>query len=200
MKYVSILFVFVFALSVNAQDKIMLLSGKVLEGKILSTDTSGINYQYTKKGKVSEIHLDNYRIYSLEYADGKSAVIYERDSISGRTYTVKQMGAFVSGERYAFEHFKGAGTVLYGFLAGAAGGLVVQNIFAAPGALVIGFSTLIPPPQKINPADVADKELLKEKYFLEGYKRVIRSKRLGRGLISALGGAVVGIGVAILTE
>lgn len=183
-----------------SQDKIMLLSGKVLQGKILSSDTSGVNYEYTKKGKTQAVVLDHYRIYSLDYANGNSEVIYKRDSIAGRNYTVKQMGAFVAGERYAFEHFNGTGTVIYGVITGAVSAFILRDIFAAPAAIAFGFTTLIPPPKKINLEDVADKELLKEKYFIEGYKRVVRSKRLGRGMVSALGGAVVGVTIALLTS
>jgi len=198
-----LVFLAVFASFVGvSQDKIMLLSGKVLQGKILSSDTSGVNYQYTKKGKPQVVVLDHYRIYSLDYANGNSEVIYKRDSIAGRNYTVKQMGAFVAGERYAFEHFNGTGTVIYGVLTGALSGLLIKgsSIFVAPAVIAFGFTTLIPPPKKINPEDVVDKELLKEKYFLEGYKRVIRSKRLGRGMVSALGGAVIGVTIALLTN
>ena len=185
-----------------SQDKIMLLSGKVLRGKILSSDTTGVNYEYTKKGKTQTVLLDHYRIYSLDYANGNSEVIYKRDSIAGRNYTVKQMGAFVAGEHSAFEHFNGTGTVIYGLLSGALAGYSAKGfgLFAAPAVLAFGFTTLIPPPKKINPDNVADKELLKEKYFLEGYKRVVRSKRLGRGMVSALGGAVVGVTIALLTS
>jgi hypothetical protein len=183
-----------------SQDEIILLSGKVLHGKILSSDTSGVNYEYTNKGNTQAIVLDHYRIYSLKYANGNSEVIYKRDSIIGRNYTVKQMGAFVAGERYGFEHFNGTGTIIYGLLAGGGAAFMLRGILAAPAAIALGFTTLIPPPQKINPEDVADKELLKEKYFLEGYKRVVRSKRLGRGIVSAIGGAALGITIAVLTE
>ena len=151
-------------------------------------------------GNTQAIVLDHYRIYSLKYANGNSEVIYKRDSIIGRNYTVKQMGAFVAGERYGFEHFNGTGTIIYGLLAGGGAAFMLRGILAAPAAIALGFTTLIPPPQKINPEDVADKELLKEKYFLEGYKRVVRSKRLGRGIVSAIGGAALGITIAVLTE
>jgi hypothetical protein len=198
MKSILVLLAVMLSFAGLAQDKIMLLSGKVLDGKILSVDTAGVHYQYSKKGKTQEVLLDSYRIYSVEYGDGKSVMIYERDSVSGRNYTVKQMGDFVEGERYAYEHFNGTGTIIYGVLLGSVSGYAIRGILSAPVAIAVGLTTLIPAPKKINPEGVVDKELLTEKYFLEGYRRVIRSKRLGRGLISAIGGAAVGIGVAVL--
>ncbi len=200
MRIIIALLVVIFSYPLLAQDKITLLSGKVLEGKVTAVDSAGIDYEYQKKGKLKKIRLDDYRLFSIKYADGNEEIIYKQDSLSGRNYSVKEMGAFVKGERLAMEEFRGTVPILYTFMLSSVAPVVMNGtIFAVPIPVIVAFTTLIPGP-KINPDKVSEKDLLKEGYYLKGYQRVIRSKRLNRSVIAGFVGVGVGFGVRALIK
>lgn len=200
MRIIIVLLVVIFSYPLLAQDKIILLSGKVLEGKVTDVDSSGVEYEYQKKGKLKKIRLDDYRLYSIIYGDGKEEIIYKEDSLLGRNYSVREMGAFVKGERLAMEEFRGTGPIIYTFLLSSVAPVLMNGtIFAVPIPVVVAFTTLIPGP-KINPDKVSEKDLLKEEYYLKGYQRVIRAKRLNRSVIAGFVGVGVGFGVRALIK
>lgn len=182
-----------------SQDEIMLMSGKVLSGKIIKADTSGITYEYIKKEKKKTVVLDHYRIYSAKYADGKELIYYEKDSIMGRKYSVKEMGYFVRGEGAAYKHHKTVAPLVYGFVIGGASGYLLPIIVAIPVPIAASFGTLIPR-FKIDKNKFQDQGVLKEESFIKGYHRVIKAKRLNNALLGGAVGVVTGTIINIATR
>ena len=78
-----LLFLFVFAsISAIGQDKILMLSGHVLEGNVVDHNRHNLKYEMTKGSSAKTVELESYRVFSFT-KDGKETVMYKRDSAIG---------------------------------------------------------------------------------------------------------------------
>ncbi len=200
-KRINILFVIVICLlsvNVKAQDKILFLNGKTLEGTLLEKT----NYEFTfKDKKEKQFIIDKYRVFSYTQSN-KESVVYEFDTLSGNFLSVKDMKMFVYGERDAYKTFKPQVSNALGLAVGAAGGYLMQHdesfIYIATPLIYTPITLLFP--TSVKQKKLTETKYLKEDEYLRGYERVARAKRTQGALKSSLIGMGVGFIIGVITN
>ncbi len=196
IKNVAILFLFtlfLFAINVNAQDKLLFLNGKTLAGKILKQTDYEFSFQ-DKKNK--QYNIDKYRVFSFTKNE-KESIVYKFDTLAGNFLKVEDMQLYVYGERDAYITYNSHFTSVLGLAIGGAGGYFMhkdQSFLYVPIPLIYTVLTL-PFGTNVKHQDrVKNQKYLKEHEYLRGYDRVARSKRTTNALKSSF----VGMGVGFL--
>ncbi len=191
------LFACLISINIQAQDKILFLNGKIMEGSLLEKT----NYEFTfKDKKENQFTIDKYRVFSY-FQNNKENIVYEFDTLSGNFLKVETMKMFVYGERDAHQTFKPRATNIGGLAFGGAVGFLMQkdqNFLYIPAPLIYTAFTLLFP-TKVNQRKLKDTKYLKEDEYLRGYERIARSKRTQGALKSSLIGMAAGFvaGLAI---
>ena len=187
-----IILIAIYLLSVNlkAQDKILFLNGKVMEGTLLDKSNYGFTF---KNKKDKEFLIDNYRVFSYTQND-KEHILYQFDTLSGNFLKVKDMKMFVYGEKNAYQAYQPKISNTIGLIIGATAGYYMHkdNSFIYIAAPLIYSPITLIFPTKVNQKKVTEVKYLKEDEFLRGYERVARSKRTQSALKTSVIGLVSG--------
>src|SRR5690606_39942990 len=83
----------------QAQDKINLMNGQVLEGRVIGQSSLEIRYLVPHKHKRVERAEPISSVFSVVDSLGHEKVWYFMDTLFGNTYTVPQMRWFIEGQR-----------------------------------------------------------------------------------------------------
>ena len=196
---ILILLIFcLFAANIKAQDKLLFLNGKELEGSIIEKT----NYEFTFKDKSDkQFVIDKYRVFSFT-KNSTETIVYEFDTLSGNFLKVKDMKMFVYGERDAHKTFKPIITNAVGFAVGGTAGYFMHKDDAflyVTVPFIYTISTLAFP-TKVKQRKLTDKRFLNEDEYLRGYERIARSKRTQGALKTSLVGMGVGFLVSFLVN
>lgn len=179
-----------------AQDRILLMNGETVEGKVLAQSTLEVRYLQTRKnGKVRERAEPTEEVFSVTDSLGHERIWYFHDTVFGNDLSVEQMRWFLKGEQDARRGYKPIWPMVGAFATGA--GLVIglnwemNGLFVPP--IVAGAMAL--PRVHVTPGSITDPLMEGDEYYATGYARVGRSKRVVRTLISAFAGVAVGLAV-----
>lgn len=193
---IAILFI---ASSVSAQDKLLFLNGKILEGKIL--DQTDYEFSFEDK-KNKQYNIDKYRVFS--YSKNKTeSIVYKFDTLAGNFLKVDDMKMYVYGERDAHLTYNSNFVSALGLIVGGATGYFMHKdqsfVYVATPfvytALTLPFGTSIK-----KQGQIKNKDFLKEDEYLRGYDRVARSKRTTNALKSSFVGMGVGFIISVLVN
>lgn len=209
-KQIILLFAFLFIGNVVAQDKIQLMNGKVLRGK-LKTQTDDIyNFNYYKNGgKVKSIELSKFRMFSHTNSAGEETVLYKQDTLMGNFYSENEMRMYIYGQRDAFKSMKGAPLFVASMALGFTSVLLDTYEFQegnanppgffnrtptvapiiVPFALTIGAGLI---KSKVRKEHAADVTFLSSEYYIEGFQKVAKVKRVKSAFIGSISGVVAG--------
>lgn len=196
-----ILFFLVIAVNLFSQDKIVLISGKVIEGKVLSVEEDSIRFQYRHKDKTREGFIESYRVFSIQYASGKEKVIYKYDSLTVNDRTEEELRNFIAGEQDALLRYKPAFAAVLSFGVSGAAAFLMNGSFAI---LAVPFVTYMAVTilyrAHVDKNTVRDPKFLSDRDYIEGYKRIAKSKKNRNALWGSLIGAGIGYGIYILSQ
>lgn len=195
----------------------MMLNGDVLEGKITENndDFGFISYNFTtKSGKTKSGTVEHYRVFSIIDADGQETMYYEQDSMAGYVFTENEMRAYIIGERDAKLSYKptltllggiglGVGTVLfdtYRTKADTEDGQTHGFFQAEPSIMPIVVPLVFTiaagiPRVKVRLGGVSHTQYITDEYYLLGYEKKGRSKRVFR----AFGGSISGVAAGFIS-
>ncbi len=195
MKHLFALVITVFSLNSFAQyDKVELINGKVLTGRITSVTSESINVRMFHKGQKIDRIIDKYRVFALNYEEGKRQILYSRDTTAGRDYTVKQLERLIKGEQDAIKGHKTFVPLALSAIGGGSGGYILGPgnflILGVPFIAMLSSAVLIHP--TIKKSAVRDEQLLNDKLYKKGYKRIAKSKRNKQVVIGSIAGTVLG--------
>ncbi|MCC6839988.1 MAG: hypothetical protein IT230_07505 [Flavobacteriales bacterium] len=183
------------ALSVHAQDKINLMNGQVLEGKVVGQSSLEIRYVVPKKQRLVERSEPTSGVFSVTDSLGREKVWYFMDSVFGNEYSVPQMRWFINGERDARQGYKPWGPVLGGFALGAgltmALDLEVNSLIIPP--VYAGFMAW--PRVYVTRGSISDPNMEGDPIYATGYSAVGRPKRVLNSLLGTALGVAVGFGM-----
>jgi len=200
MKYTShvllILFVVVFGHPLVAQDRILLMNGETVEGKVLGQSTLEVRYLQTRKnGTVRERAEPTEEVFSVTDSLGRERIWYFYDTVFGNDLTVEQMRWFLKGEQDARKGYKPIWPMVGAFATGA--GLVIGLNWEMNGLFVppITAGIMAMPRVHVTPGSISDPLMEGDEYYATGYARVGRTKRVIRTLVSAFAGVAVGLAV-----
>ena len=188
-----LLFFLLFATAILAQDQVTLISGVVVDGKVTNLTDSVVSYDQEKKGRTKSRTLDAYRVFSVNYADGREVIVYEQDTALGNYFSKDEMRLFIQGEQDAAANYKGRKAFLVGAALGVAGGVAIPESFLV--VLVPVGSTLlaVAPRIKIKPELTRDRKLLSEPAYLMGFERTARGKKIQNVLKGSVLGTILSV-------
>jgi hypothetical protein len=193
MRAVLLPFLCLLIAPVLGQDRILLMNGQELSGKVVGQSTLEIRYLETHKGSLLERREPTESVFSVIDSLNKETIWYFHDPAFGNDLTVDQMRWFIKGEQDARIGYKPRAAVWGGFLLGA--GLVI--------ALDLEVNSLLLPPAyaglmawprvHVTPGSVRDPLMEGDNYYATGYSAVGRPKRVVRSLMSTTAGIIVGL-------
>ncbi len=179
-----------------AQDRILLMNGQALEGKVIGQSTLEIRYleEHKRKG-LRERAEPTENVFSVTDSLGRERIWYFHDTIFGNDLTVNQMRWFIKGEQDARTGYKPIWPMVGGFVAGAGLTMGLDLEVLALTLPPIYAGTMALPRVHVTRGSITDPLMEGDPYYATGYARVGRSKRVVRTLISTAVGVVVGLGV-----
>lgn len=195
------------------QDKLNLMNGKILEGTLDSLGEYQIKFEAIgKKGRIYETYIENYRVFSVITANGKETILYQQDSSLGNLLKPDDMKFHIYGEQDAYKNYKPIGNMVLGFGLGIGVSLFDTYSFNEDTSINIskgffnaspGFSHLVFPlvytmvsgfiRTQLDIHNVSDKNNLNSEYYIEGFARTARYKRVIRALLSSASGCIIGL-------
>jgi hypothetical protein len=182
------LFLFVgFSVFAKAQDKILLLNGRILEVKNVALSGFKIAYRTQDKNRLRKV--DTERVFAIQYDDGTEKIVYTPNAADTFEYTVPQMRMFVKGEHDASIYYKNTLNKEAAFLVGAASSLLAIYGLVGPPiySTIIGSSS----PDMDN-VEVSDPALRLDPDYREGYKSKVRNRKIRNSLIFGFLGFAAG--------
>jgi hypothetical protein len=121
----------------QAQDTIVLITGKVIPVKSVDYRDYSIDYRTADGLKLKSI--DAGRVFSVKYANGAERVIFRTDSLDAADFSEDEMRRFIIGEQDARQFYRNQSSKFLGFAIG--GGSSLGGFFGLPVPLI--FSTAI---------------------------------------------------------
>ena len=178
---------------VQAQDKINLMNGQVLDGKVIGQSTLEIRYLVPRKQKLVERSEPTSGVFSVTDSLGQEKVWYFKDTLFGNDYTIPEMRWFMNGERDARKGYKPILPMLGGFMLGAgltmALDLEVNSLIIPP--VYAGFMAW--PRVYVTRGSISDPNMEGDPVYATGYSAAGRPKRVVRSLLSTAVGVVFGL-------
>jgi len=178
-----------------SQDIVTFMDGKIIIGEVLEANPSYVDIQVEKGNeKVKIKSFAGYRVFKINYKDGKEEFIYEQDVELGNEMTTHMVGKYIEGLNEAKNEWKIPWVTIGGFATGYVGagfdpfyGPIAPTLFA----ISIGFSS--PGRNKLIVTNEAD---IGNDYFVRGYQQQVRHKKIK----NAVKGGVLGFGLGLLTR
>lgn len=205
-KQIILVFALLFTVATIAQDKIQLMNGKVLRGK-LKTESDGMyGFEYYKNGgSAKSIELSKYRMFSITNTTGEETVLYKQDTLMGNFFSENEMRMYIYGQRDAFKNSKGTPYFVTTFALGFASvmldtydGSNSSPFFSrepsiapiiVPLAVTIGTGLIR---TKVRKEQAADVTFLSSEHYLDGYQKVARVKRVKSAFFGSVSGVIAG--------
>lgn len=191
----GIFLLFVFDATYSQYDKLVMINGKELYGRVTKIDEQTVSLRMFKNGEKLDFDIEKYRIFAIEYEEGKRQVLYSQDTLDGRDYTVREMEYLIFGEQDAHKNHKtGLPFAVAGTLGGV-GGYVVggQNFLVLGVPFISMFSTAIILPANVKKSAMRDPKYLESKEYKKGYRRVVKTKRNKQAILGSVVGTVAGV-------
>lgn len=192
---------FISSIRLFSQDKIVLISGKTIEGKIISVTEDTIRFQFPEKQKTETGYIESYRVFSIVYPDGKETVIYKYDTLTVNDRTEEELRNFITGEQDALRGYKPSSAAIFSLLISGTTAFLLKGSFiiiVVPFVTYMAFAALLKP--GIDKNSVRNPGLLSNPDYIEGYKRIAKSKKNRNALWGSVIGAGVGLGVYIISH
>jgi hypothetical protein len=193
MRTALLLLLFLVLRPALGQDRILLMNGQELRGRVIGQSTLEVRYLETHKGSLLERREPTEGVFSVIDSLGQEKVWYFHDPSFGNELTIDQMRWYIKGEQDARIGYKPRVPVWGGFLLGA--GLVIAMDLEVNALLVppvyAGFMAW--PRVHVTPGSVRDPLMEGDEYYAMGYSAVGRPKRVVNSLLSTTAGVVVGL-------
>lgn len=180
---------------VNGQDRILLMNGQTLKGRVLGQSTLEVRYQVRHGDHLRERSEPTESVFSVTDSLGREKVWYFMDTLFGNEYSIDQMRWYIKGEQDARKGYRPLWSMLGGFAVGAgavlAFDLEVTSLFIPPA--YAGLMAL--PRVHVTRGSITDPLMEGDPFYATGYAQVGRTKRVLRGLYSTFAGVAVGLAV-----
>ena len=178
--------------NIYAQEKVLLLSGKEIEGDIVEMDSLDVRITFIKNEKKKFSFYDQSRVFSITKKDGSTNILYFQDTTDEDALSILEMQLYIIGEQDAMKSYKAPWALIGGFVITAAAtyqwGPWIGLIPVVP--ITLGIAMLSP---KIKRKAVSNPDLLREDAYIMGHRRKAKNMKIQRVITGAIGGFVVGI-------
>jgi len=187
MKYIFSALVFFIAISALAQDKIILINGDVLEVRNVELKDNKVSFQKMTREKRKKINP--YRVFSVQYADGKEDVVFVSDPLDPNDFKPEEMRMFIKGEQDAKIYYHNTGNKIAAAVIGASAGLLTIYGVVVPALYSTIVGSFSP---NVYKHEVSDPALRENLNYREGYERKCRDRKIRNSLLFGFGGFTVG--------
>ncbi len=150
MKLFQLFIVLLFAVFIsgaNAQDTLILISGKIIVVKAVDLKDYTIAYRPIEKDAKLRT-IDPEKVFSIKYRDGSERVIYRSDSLDPIDFSVNDMRLFIKGEQDAREFFRNRPIQVLGFASGVVSGMFGFYGILGPPLFATVFGSFSPKVEK----------------------------------------------------
>lgn len=199
-----LLFLFSCVTFVKAQNKILLLDGRVKEAKQYELKGDDVFYKRSEAEDKSRRFflwktiwpdnkmrkIDKYDVFSVIKPDGLEEVIYDPDTTFEGDPTVDQVRRYIKGEQYAMLNYHAPWTKFESEVVGLGAG-----IFTFYGPIVVFANSVVLTRfnvNKIPPTTLIEPEVFNSKEFRTGYEKHVRNKKIKDSLIFGTIGFAIG--------
>lgn len=177
------------------KDRILLMNGQVIEGRVLGQSTLEILYFLETRKGGKELSEPTESVFSVTDTLGRERIWYFYDTVFGNDMTVDQMRWFIQGEQDARAGYKPIWPMVGGFLTGA--GLTIALDLEVNSLLVppLFGAAMTMPRVHVTKGSITDPLMEGDEHYAYGYAKAGRSKRVLRSLLTTAAGVAFGIGV-----
>lgn len=213
---IVIVLFYIFQNVAYTQDKILLLNGREYNGKFLSKSEDLVNFNFVKKsGKIKPFSFEKTRVFSVTKKGEEESVLYKKDTSIYHYYSEYEMRMYIYGEKDAYSMYKATRPFLTSFAIGLGVSLydtylyesyicpngkeVPKGLFNRQPSLVQFIVPFVVPivsgaiKPKINPRFVSDRTFLANEFYIDGFKKARKFKRVKASLFGTLCGIAVGM-------
>lgn len=204
-----LLFLFSCVTFVKAQNKILLLDGRVKEAKQYELKGDDVFYKRSDAEDKSRkfflwktIWPDNklrklykYDVFSVTKADGAEEVFYDPDPVDGDP-GVPQVRNYIKGEQYGMAVYHKPWNKVGGGIAGFASS--IAGYYGPAGVFLYAMVVSRFNPQTIPPTTLIEPEVFNSEEFKTGYTKYARNKKIKDSLIFGGIGFAVGFPIFYL--
>lgn len=189
-----LLLVLLHAASLQAQDRILLMNGRVITAQVLGQSTLEIRYLVPNgKAPPRERQEPTVEVFSVTDSLGRERIWYFFDTVFGNDMSVDQMRSYIKGQQDARDGYKPTWTTVGGFVFGA--GTVIaanleMNAFFLPPIYAMAMTL---PRVNVTRGSIRDPYMEGNEDYAYGYARVGRTRRVVRGLVSTFAGIGAGL-------
>lgn len=184
--------VVVFSANTQAQDKILTMSGKIINCKIIDDSQLVISYKTTnKRNKTKERMIHKSEVFSV-IKNGDETVFYAKDDNLGDTFTIDETRAFIAGEADGFKYNTKRIEILGYALGSVAGYFSKANVIVVLLTPTLYTIYQYIPYIKIEEDTMSDMKYIGNDVYLRGYEINARGKRIRKAMKSSVIGSFAG--------
>ena len=177
----------------SGQDKINLMNGQILEGRVLGQSTLEVRYQVKKKDRLIERSEPTESVFSVTDSLGKEKIWYFMDTVFGNDLSIPEMRRYMAGERDTRKGYKPWGPMIGGFLVGA-GTVIAMDLEVNSLIIPPAYAGLMAWPRvNVTRGSISDPGMEGDPHYAMGYSSAARPKRVIKSLISSALGVAVGL-------
>ena len=138
MRSVLFIIAFLFCSTAGAQDKLLLINGKVIEMKSYTINDEYIFYNKVDDSRSKSRVIERPDVFSILKADGSEFLIYQHDSVEG--LSVEQVRNYIRGEQAAMRFFNKQAHIGESAIVGMASSILIFYSLPLPmfNAVILG--------------------------------------------------------------
>lgn len=179
LRYCSLLILSIFiGFQSFAQDKIVLLNGKVIELKSYTVNDEYIFYNRKDDTRSKQRLLEKLDVFSILKADSSEIVIYKDDTING--LSIEQVRNYIRGEQGAMRFYNRQAHIGESAIIGMASSILIFYSLPVPmfNAVILGrFS-----PKKMQIPEGYDLPYSKTEEYAVGYQKKARNLKIQQSI------------------
>jgi len=194
MKYLLIITLGLFSLSLKSQDTLLLLNGRQYSGVV--KDTSGVTIDFNiikSANKFKEKTFFRDQVFSITSEDGEERVYYFPEIFFEEEYSVDIMRIEISGRIDAKKGYKTNWVYPTGIVTGFLAGYFSKGSALSVIVPVAYVGIVQIPIVKVQHKTISNPDFIGNDYYLSGYNQSARMKRTKHALISGFIGLAAGI-------
>lgn len=171
-------FIFFFPNDSQAQQRILLLSGKYITIESYQLGDDFLSYRKINDKRKKMRVVDRYDVFSIETEGQEEKVIYA--PVDSLDFSVEEARLYIQGEQVASEYYKANGASISSAVVGAGSGLL--SFYAIPVPMIYSIILGRFDPKKMKLPENFDQNIANTEAFQFGYKKSARNTKIQQSL------------------
>ncbi len=176
--FLLIVFLFPLTESCLAQNKILLINGKVIDAENYNVGEIFVTYKKTGDKRNGSRAVDRYDVFSITNMDGTEQVLYQ--PVDSLDFSIDEARLYIKGEQIAKEYYNSKGASVSSAIIGA--GSSILYFYALPIPMIYGVVLGRFNPKKMHLPENFDPSLASSEAFRIGYEKSARNIKIQKSL------------------